>query len=131
MLMDGDFVLGDTTRSIRSLFGTLEAGADTVEEREKLLKTLVQLALGPGVPPPFIVAIRNEVSMAELTAPLVGFGVVPTASASITSPWATFQWWGSFCMRANQCRGAMSAGNLEFAQIEVSPAHQDTRRAFF
>lgn len=118
LLAQGDQSILDTSRTVTSIFSTAQSGADTPEERMRLLRQLVQLALGPGAPPPFNVTIRNRVTTAELTAPLVGYGLVPTASASITSPWETFRWWdtGGFCMRSNQ--------------LNYLPQQQEGRAAF-
>ena len=63
------------------------------------MQSLLLLTLGAGTPPPVLINVERAVATAELTAPLVGYGVVPTRAISFASLWQTVRTSRGLCMR--------------------------------
>lgn len=76
-------------QSARVRDGLLHAQNGGDDERVFFLMQLLLLIFGAGTPDPITLTIANRVVSAEMTAPFVGFGVVPTTSVNPTSLWET------------------------------------------
>eukprot|EP00966_Prymnesium_polylepis_P027899 644979-Prymnesium_polylepis.1 len=63
----------------------------TASSGSEAMLALLKLTLGAGTLPPITMTVQAEVASAELTAPLTGFGVIPTMSINPFTPWSTWR----------------------------------------